>query len=127
MKFKEGSFVSICRLSQQSKLLRSIFQNKEGHPLTEGTRILIVDDDPEIRENIHILLSREGFIVREAPDAEAALAILEKPMDFQSGTISLAGKKVILPEWSIRFFPCPSPLKSGQRIRADYWHLQLYP
>lgn len=40
-------------------------------------KILIVDDDPHIRELIHILLSKEGFKTVEATDGERALAILE--------------------------------------------------
>lgn len=40
-------------------------------------KILIVDDDPHIRELIHILLSKEGILIAEATDGEQALAILE--------------------------------------------------
>lgn len=32
----------------------------------ETARILIVDDNPEIREIIHILLEGEGFDIKEA-------------------------------------------------------------
>ncbi|QTD39529.1 response regulator transcription factor [Sporosarcina sp. Te-1] len=39
--------------------------------------ILIVDDDPHIRELIHVLLSKEGIVTAEATDGEQALAILE--------------------------------------------------
>ncbi|MBS4209105.1 response regulator transcription factor [Bacillus sp. FJAT-50079] len=40
-------------------------------------KILIVDDDPHIRELIHLLLSKEGFSIKEAADGEEALSILE--------------------------------------------------
>lgn len=39
--------------------------------------ILIVDDDPEIREILRILLRRNGFIVKEAADAKEALLKLD--------------------------------------------------
>lgn len=42
------------------------------------TRILAVDDNPEIREIINILLSGEGFAVEEAADGAQALAMLGK-------------------------------------------------
>lgn len=47
--------------------------------MSENAHILIVDDDPDIREIVYILLHREGFIVREATDADAALSILKTP------------------------------------------------
>jgi len=40
-------------------------------------KILIVDDDPHIRELIQVLLSKEGIQTAEATDGEQALAILE--------------------------------------------------
>lgn len=41
------------------------------------TKILIVDDDPHIRELIHILLSKEGLSIVEAADGEVALSLLD--------------------------------------------------
>ncbi|TKC16788.1 response regulator transcription factor [Robertmurraya kyonggiensis] len=41
-------------------------------------KILIVDDDPHIRELIHVILSKEGFVIIESTDGEAALFLLEK-------------------------------------------------
>lgn len=41
-------------------------------------KLLIVDDDPHIRELINVILSKEGFKIVEATDGEAALSILEK-------------------------------------------------
>ena len=40
--------------------------------------ILIVDDDPHIRELARVLLQREGFDVHEASDGEAALAAFDR-------------------------------------------------
>ncbi|RXI49972.1 DNA-binding response regulator [Clostridium tetani] len=54
--------------------------------------ILIVDDDEEIREIINILLSREGFVVWEASNANTALAMLEKPVDLIILDIMMPGR-----------------------------------
>jgi DNA-binding response OmpR family regulator len=42
------------------------------------SKILIVDDDPHIRELAHIFLARDGFDVLEAGDGAEALAELEE-------------------------------------------------
>ncbi|WP_308639354.1 response regulator transcription factor [Paenibacillus silvisoli] len=41
------------------------------------TKLLIVDDDPYIRELVSLLLAREGFEIVEAADGQEALAVLE--------------------------------------------------
>lgn len=45
------------------------------------SRILIVDDNPEIREIIRILLSGEGYLIEEACDGQRALDLTGK-LDF---------------------------------------------
>ena len=42
-----------------------------------GSRILIVDDNQEIREVVTVLLENEGYEVEEAGDGEAAIAKAE--------------------------------------------------
>ena len=44
----------------------------------DNAHILIVDDNPEIREIIHILLSSEGFLTQEAKDGKTALDLLQR-------------------------------------------------
>ncbi|MDI6893278.1 MAG: response regulator transcription factor [Bacillota bacterium] len=39
-----------------------------------GDRILVVDDEPKIREIVRVYLQRDGFAVEEAEDGEQALA-----------------------------------------------------
>ncbi|GMA64809.1 hypothetical protein GCM10025859_52490 [Alicyclobacillus fastidiosus] len=41
------------------------------------TKILVVDDDPHIRELVSLNLERAGFDVEEATDGVAALALIE--------------------------------------------------
>ncbi|SFC67711.1 DNA-binding response regulator, OmpR family, contains REC and winged-helix (wHTH) domain [Bacillus sp. OV322] len=40
--------------------------------------ILIVDDDPHIRELVHVILTKEGLSAVEAADGEIAISLLEK-------------------------------------------------
>ncbi len=44
-------------------------------------RLLIIDDDSGLRESLELLLTAEGFEVRGAPDAAAALELVER-LDF---------------------------------------------
>ena len=46
----------------------------------ETARILIVDDNPEIREIIRILLQGEGYDIEEAKNGTKALEMLELQM-----------------------------------------------
>lgn len=47
----------------------------------ERTKILVVDDNPEIREVLRILLGSEGYEVTEAENGAQALEMLEEGMD----------------------------------------------
>jgi excisionase family DNA binding protein len=44
---------------------------------TEGPLVLVVDDDPKLREFMRINLTMEGYSVREAASAEEALEAIE--------------------------------------------------
>src|SRR4051794_29406785 len=46
------------------------------HP--PSATVLVVDDEPAIRETIALFLEAEGYAVRTAPDGLAALAALEQ-------------------------------------------------
>jgi excisionase family DNA binding protein len=48
-----------------------------GGPI-EGPLVLIVDDDERLREYVRVNLEAEGYVVREAADAEAGLAALDE-------------------------------------------------
>jgi len=47
-------------------------------PLMEAARVLVVDDEPYIRELIQRCLELEGYVCRSAPDAEGALEELAR-------------------------------------------------
>lgn len=59
----------------------------------DDTRILIVDDNPEIREIIHVLLEGESFGIDEAADGERALRLVhENDYDLIILDIMMPGK-----------------------------------
>jgi len=43
----------------------------------EGPLVLVVDDDPRLRELLRVSLEQDGYAVREAQDADEALAAIE--------------------------------------------------
>ena len=48
--------------------------------MAEVSRILVVDDDPDIREVLRLLLS-ESYVVAEAPDGLAAITYMKENPD----------------------------------------------
>jgi CheY-like chemotaxis protein len=44
----------------------------------DGTRILIVEDHPTMREAMRLVLEGEGFMIDEASDGDAALAMVRR-------------------------------------------------
>ena len=47
----------------------------------EPRKILVADDDPEIREVLRLLLTGEGYEVLEASDGSEAIALLNSAVD----------------------------------------------
>ena len=47
----------------------------------DARKILAVDDDPEIREVLRLLLTGEGYEVVEAADGDTALGLLDSTID----------------------------------------------
>jgi DNA-binding NtrC family response regulator len=45
--------------------------------LGEVARVLVIDDEPIIRDVLHDILSREGYAIQSVPDAESGLRALE--------------------------------------------------
>src|SRR6059036_1864039 len=44
----------------------------------EVARVLVIDDEPIIRDVLHDILSREGYAIQSVPDAESGLKALEE-------------------------------------------------
>lgn len=52
--------------------------NKNGEKIMPEPRILMVDDNPEIREVVSVLLEGEGFVIDEAQSGRDALDYIKK-------------------------------------------------
>lgn len=59
----------------------------------ESYKILIVDDDPNIREVLSVLLGSEGYSVQQAENGETALEIVNggRPLDLVILDIMMPG------------------------------------
>jgi two-component system, OmpR family, phosphate regulon response regulator PhoB len=44
----------------------------------DGTRVLVVEDHPTMREAMRLVLEGEGFVIDEASDGDAALAMVQR-------------------------------------------------
>lgn len=49
-----------------------------GHPEASPTRILLVDDDPDLRQSLTLLLEDEGYLVLAARDGKQALRLQQR-------------------------------------------------
>ena len=59
-----------------------------------GHRILVVDDEPDVRQAIKMMLEHDGHEVQTVDSGEAALALLEhKTFDLITTDYSMAGMK----------------------------------
>ena len=73
----------------------------------ENIRILVVDDEPEVREYFEDILSSSGAFCQSAPDAVEALRLLDSGERFD----------VIFVDWRM---PGMSGIELAQKIRAQY-------
>ena len=63
------------------------------HTGSDATRILVVDDEESIRHMLQTLLGQEGYRVRSAADADAALeAVRAEPTDLVITDVRMPGK-----------------------------------
>src|SRR6476620_9674741 len=61
-------------------------------PIWRGATVLVVDDQPAIRELVRRTLEAEGFHVEEAPDGESALRLIQartEPFDLVLTDLSM--------------------------------------
>src|SRR5213594_1628588 len=47
------------------------------NPMGVNARVLVIDDEPIIRDVLHDILSREGYVIDSVPDAESGLKALD--------------------------------------------------
>ena len=53
-------------------------KNRKGDKMQEQQRILIADDEPEIREVLRMMLGSEGYEILEAVNAQEAVEQAER-------------------------------------------------
>jgi CheY-like chemotaxis protein len=70
-------------------------QDRKSHP------ILIVDDDPDIRDAVRTILEEEGYSTLEASQGREALAILRQP-DIHPGMLLLDLMMPMMDGWQLR-------------------------
>jgi len=68
-------------------------------------RVVIIDDDPELRRATRLVLTKAGYDAFEAADGEQGIAVI------RSGDPPING--------SHRLFPCPLSLGAGHRDDRD--------
>lgn len=73
-----------------------------------GDRILVVDDDENIRQIVRLCLSDEGYAVDEAANGEAALAVIQ---EFKPRLILLDLRMPVMDGWEFarRYRSTPGP------------------
>ena len=70
-----------------------------GDAMDRPGRVLIVDDDPGIRQVLDLVLAGEGFEVRQAGDGSEGLAILDR---WQPDLILLDLVMPVMDAWAFR-------------------------
>ena len=87
------------------------------------TRILIVDDEEDIRRSLEGILGDEGFIIDAVADGEAAIEAIEDrgPPDLVLLDIAMPGRDgvEILAELSVRWPELPVVMMSGQGLELQ--------
>jgi signal transduction histidine kinase/CheY-like chemotaxis protein len=84
-KVGQGTTIAMFFPSAQAELVArtegSAIGNASLQPVRPGAKLLIVDDDADVREFAAMALREAGYVVREAKDAEAGLELLQQEAD----------------------------------------------
>ncbi len=80
-----------------------------------GARVVVVDDDGELRKIVYSTLSREGYDIREA---DSGAALLRALTDIATGVFPLDGVDLILLD---NRMPGLTGLDALRAIRASQW------
>ena len=82
-------------------------------PSGVGKSVLIVEDEPDVREAMAMLLGLKGYEVREAPDGMSALATMhEQP----PGAVILDLTMPVMDGWTVRQHMKADPQLAGVPI-----------
>lgn len=87
--------------------------------MSEG-RVLVVDDDPEVRKSVRLILSKAGYDVIEAEDGEVGVATVksgENPLTLNAIICDLNMPKMsgmeAIPQFRSQFPSCPVIVMTG--------------
>jgi len=87
--------------------------------MNEG-RVLVIDDEPEVRKSVHLILSKAGYDVIEAEDGEAGINAVksgDNPIAVDAIICDLDMPKMsgieAIPNFLFRFPSCPIIILSG--------------
>ena len=87
--------------------------------MSEG-RVLVVDDDPEVRRSVRLILTKAGYDVIEAEDGEAGIATVksgENPLTVNAIICDLNMPKMsgmeAIPHFRSQFPSCPVIVMTG--------------
>jgi two-component system, chemotaxis family, CheB/CheR fusion protein len=75
-----GSVFAVDVLEQPNPMVDQAFapDNANSETLPRSGQILIIEDDPEVRELLEVLLAEDGYKVTSAPNGAAALKLAKK-------------------------------------------------
>ncbi|HET7879817.1 MAG TPA: PAS-domain containing protein [Acetobacteraceae bacterium] len=81
----KGTTVSVLlpRAAKEAQVASGAEAATVTDPATGRRRILVVDDDAEVRDTVSAVLESNGFAATTAPTGEAALRLADEGLDFQ--------------------------------------------
>jgi DNA-binding NtrC family response regulator len=88
-------------------------------PIWHGATVLVVDDDPSVRQILRRMLEAEGFHVEEAQDGESALRLVQARAEtFDLVPFSSPGFEQVLREVSSPEGAPPKRVSPAERAAA---------
>jgi DNA-binding NtrC family response regulator len=86
-------------------------------------RVLVVDDEPEVRKTVRLILGIAGYEVDEAEDPEAGVAVVKsghKPLPLSAIITDLSmptvNEIIVVPYLRSQFPSCPVIVLSGSKM-----------
>ena len=86
-------------------------------------RVLVVDDEADVRKSVHLILSKAGFDVDEAEDPEAGAALVKSganklPLNAIITDLNMPkiNEVIVVPYFRSQFPSCPIVVLSGSKM-----------
>ena len=88
-------------------------------------RVLVVDDEADVRKSVHLILSKAGFDVDEAEDPEAGVTLVKSsanklPLNAIITDLNMptVNEIIVIPYLHSQFPSCPIIVLSGSKMLA---------